>query len=211
MICQYYEKIKEAYQSSNIQREKDKAKNASDMLKKLKNKKLFLQNAGTVDIYKVLSQLVCEMQIVNLLPHERYDKFLKQMDRLQNMISTVDENSSCAELCLWKMLHSDSNCILGGDLGSIKLTLSEPEVLVFTRSVITQTQANQEKSMEEKTYLELKHFVEDLKKELTDMFREKNKEIIEVTRNLTDWKLLALQVKARGSPLLYLLLKIIFF
>ena len=37
------------------------------------------------------------------------------------------------------------------------------------------------------TILKLKHFVEDLKKELTDVFREKDKEIIEITRNLTDW------------------------
>ena len=69
------------------------------------------------------------------------------------------------------MFHSVSNCIHGEDLGSIKLTLSEPETLVFTRSVITQAQANQEKSMEEKTYLEFQYFVVDLKKELTDVLR----------------------------------------
>ena len=132
---------------------KDKAKNASDMLKKLENRKYFLQNAGTVDIHKVLSQLVCEMQIVDLLPHERYDKFLKQMDRLQNMSSIVDDQTSFAESCLWKMFHSDSNCILDGDLGSIKLTASEPKALIFTRSVITQVQANQGKSIEEEKHI----------------------------------------------------------
>ena len=34
---------------------------------------------------------------------------------------------------------------------------------------------------------------------------KKNKEMIEITRNLTDWKTLALKVKARGSPLFYAL------
>ena len=29
--------------------------------------------------------------------------------------------------------------------------------------------------------------------------------MIEITRNLTDWKTLALKVKARGSPLVYAL------
>ena len=46
-----------------------------------------------------------------------------------------------------------------------------------------------------------KHLVKDLKKELTEVLRGKDKELIEIIRNRTDWKTLALKVKAMGSPL----------
>ena len=46
-----------------------------------------------------------------------------------------------------------------------------------------------------------KHLVEDLKIELTEVFRGKYKELIKGIRNLTDGKTLALKVNARGSPL----------
>ena len=46
---------------------------------------------------------------------------------------------------------------------------------------------------------------------MTEVLRGKDKELIEIIRNLTDWKTLALKVKARGSPLHWgSLLKIIF-
>ena len=205
VFIKHYEQIKETYKNSNVQREKDKAKHASDILKKISNKKFFYQVAGGVDIYKILSQLACELQIVNLLPHERYDRFERQLEKLREMISCIDDHSSCGDPCLWKKLHSDTNCISTGDLGSVILNSDEPEALVFTRSVYTQAQENQTSSTKEKTYNEIKHFAEDLLKEMSTVFRNKDKEMVELTRNLTDWKSLSINVKTKGAPVVFAL------
>lgn len=111
--------------------------------------------AWGVDIYKILSHLACELQIVNLLPHERYDRFERQLEKLREMISCIDDHSSCGDPCLWTKLHSGTNCISTIDLGSVILNSDEPESLVFTRSVFTQAQENQTSSTKEKTYNEI--------------------------------------------------------
>ena len=40
---------------------------------------------------------------------------------------------------------------------------------------------------------------------MATLFRKKDKDMVELTRNLTDWKSLSLKVKARGAPLVYAL------
>lgn len=41
VFIKHYEQMKETYKNSNVQREKDKAKHASDILKKISNTKVF--------------------------------------------------------------------------------------------------------------------------------------------------------------------------
>jgi hypothetical protein len=202
----HYEQIEETC-DSNTQRDKDKRSHATSMLKKLKNKKFFLQLAGTCDIYSVMSQMSCELQTVNLLPFERYDRFLVQLNKLEKMVSTLDDHSSCGESCLWDKLHLDRRHILEGDLDTIQLESDEPQANHQTRSVHNLAQSNQNKTVEQKTNEELKHFIEDLIKEMKEVFRKEDKEAVELTRILTDWKTLAVKVKARGSPLIYALEK----
>ena len=96
------------------------------------------------------------MQIVNLLPHERYDKFVKQLEKLDSLISSIDDHSSCDNPCLWRTLHSDIDCILEGNVKNVVLTSADPEALQYTRSVLTQAQANQKTSVEARTKTDLK-------------------------------------------------------
>ena len=67
--------IKEENVDSNLQDDRDKANHASDMLKKINNKKFIISLAGLCDIYSQFSQMVCELQKVNLLPFERYASY----------------------------------------------------------------------------------------------------------------------------------------
>ena len=48
---------------------------ASDLLNKINNKNFALTLSGICDIYEAFSHGINVLQIVNLLPHERVDKF----------------------------------------------------------------------------------------------------------------------------------------
>ena len=74
-IIESYKNTRDEYVASNLQKERDKAKHASDMLKNLNNKKNILSHAGLCDIYHQFSCMVCELQEVNLLPYQRYEKY----------------------------------------------------------------------------------------------------------------------------------------
>ena len=75
VLIETYKKTRDENVGSNLQEERDKAKHAADMLKVLNNKKSMLQLAGTCDIYSQFSAMVCNLQKVNVLPHERYSQY----------------------------------------------------------------------------------------------------------------------------------------
>ena len=105
---------------SNLQENKDKAKHAADMLKKLNNKKNILSLAGICDIYSQFSQMVCELQIVNVLPFERYAQYQRQFNKMRKMLETINDHSKCdVKECLWGKYHNDKTNILNGKFGSV--------------------------------------------------------------------------------------------
>ena len=91
-LIENYKNIKEENVDSNLQDDRDKAKHASDMLKKINNKKFIISLAGLCDIYSQFSQMVCELQKVNLLPFVRYASYHRCFNKIRRMIETVDDH-----------------------------------------------------------------------------------------------------------------------
>ena len=78
---------------SNLQEDRDKAKHASDMLKKINNKKNILLHAGLCDVYSQFSQMVCELQKVNVLPFERYVQYQRTFNKIRRMTESISDHS----------------------------------------------------------------------------------------------------------------------
>ena len=75
IIIRHYEIIKRNNSDSRYKEQRDKGEHAQLMLNKIKNKEFILKLAGLVDIYNIFSELVSELQIVNVLPFERLYNF----------------------------------------------------------------------------------------------------------------------------------------
>ena len=93
VIIERYKEIKNENVTSNVQKKRDKGIHASNMLKKIDNKKFILSLTGLVDIYSHFSIIVSDLQEVNKLPFERFDKFDNLCSDLRKKIVTVDDHS----------------------------------------------------------------------------------------------------------------------
>ena len=115
IIIQHYEMQKN--QTHNLE-QRNKAEHAQIMLNKIKNKTFILKLAGLVDIYNAFSVLVSELQIVNILPYERLDKFSICIENMKKMTHAIEDHNVCAKInknnCLWPVLHSDKSDIIKG-------------------------------------------------------------------------------------------------
>ena len=73
------------------------------------NKKTCLNLSGLCDIYSVFGHGVNILQTVNMLPHEKYKKFMMCINVLTNMRETISDHNSekCLQKCLWPTYHKD--------------------------------------------------------------------------------------------------------
>ena len=206
-IIERYRDIKNENKNSNLQKKRDKASHANDMLKKIDNKKFLLSQAGLCDIYSVFSVVVCDLQKVNQLPFERYDEFQKKLQTFQKMTETVSDHSKCDETnCTWPKLHYHKSDITSGKFcNHIIITSNEPETTIFTRSVAKQLSQQSSVSYESIVYEHLTTYITTLYQELSTVFDTKDRECIEISRCVTDWGALAIKLQTRSVPLIYTL------
>ena len=94
--------------------DKVKAKDISRIQNEVFNLKFMVQLSGSCDVYNRFGMIVNLLQIVNMLPHTKYDKFVEIASDLKTMASSVNpENCHCNHqhpdkgLCLWPLLHKD--------------------------------------------------------------------------------------------------------
>ena len=208
VLIETYKKTRDENVGSNLQEERDKAKHAADMLKVLNNKKSMLQLAGTCDIYSQFSAMVCNLQKVNVLPHERYSQYQDRFNKMRHMMDSISDHSECAsQECHWPKYHTDRENILKGKFGKLSVLSDEGEpadkVLRSYFKRPNQAKDPFDKSAENN----LKTVLKDLLDELKDVFREVDIKVIETTRPLTDWSGLALKLKTRSQPIVYALEK----
>ena len=89
---------------------KDEAK---ELLGKVLNARSLLTLSGCADIYSQYGVIVNVVQQVSLLPHQRYDEFLKEVEILRLMSESLEGHAKCNELCklpierkcLWPLYH----------------------------------------------------------------------------------------------------------
>ena len=167
-----------------------------------------LQLAGTCDIYSQFSAMVCNLQKVNVLPHERYSQYQDRFNKMRHMMDSISDHSECAsQECHWPKYHTDRENILKGKFGKLSVLSDEGEpadkVLRSYFKRPNQAKDPFDKSAENN----LKTVLKDLLDELKDVFREVDIKVIETTRPLTDWSGLALKLKTRLQPIIYALEK----
>ena len=208
-LIENYKKVVDENLDSNLQEERDKAKHAADMLKKLNNKKAILKLAATCDIYAQFSQMVCELQKVNLLPIQRYSEYQRIFNKMRRMRDSLNDHSTCEpNNCHWTKLHKDMKDILDGKFGSIKVASNEGEPGGrILRSFLKRNSTVVEVPLMKKVEKEVQDFIDDLLDELKDVFRAEDIQMIENTRPLTDWTNHALKIRERSVPVVHALEK----
>ena len=213
VIIERYKQVKNKNLVSNEQKKRDKGIHASNMLKKIDNKKFILSLTGLVDIYSHFSVIVSELQCVNKLPFERFDKHQELCNDLKKKAITVDDHSLCdSKRCSWPQLHKGRNDILNGRFpvrensqNQMKISSDEGISIYFTRSVKRMLDNNSPLSFEKRAYNYLKKFVTSLYQHLSGVFTVEDKATIENSRKVTDWISLAIKLKDRSVPVFHTL------
>ena len=95
-----------------------------------------------MDIYSNFSVIVSELQCVNRLPFERYDKHIQLCEDMKKMILTLCDHSHCDnDCCFWPKLHKRINDIVKGKFPGNQsnqtsvISSDEGTLIYFTRSV----------------------------------------------------------------------------
>ena len=114
--------------------EKEKAKNADELQGRILNLTFALSLSFLIDIYNIYSQISKLLQIVNILPFERFDKFEALLRTYVMMLDTVDHTKcSCfpclsETFCLWPSYHTAIREVLSkGEFRKIPMGQLLPE------------------------------------------------------------------------------------
>ena len=91
---------------------REKAKQAEQYQVKIQSKSFCLLLSGLADIYEQYGVLVSEVQKVNQLPFQRFDKFTGHMEKMVKCLS--DHNNCGKDKCFWPHYHKNKPGILNG-------------------------------------------------------------------------------------------------
>lgn len=113
------DKVALSYQSPSDGKLREKANEAKQLLGKLLNVRFLLTLAGCADVYGQYGKIVNVAQIVNLLPHERLELFLKEVNVLDKMKKCLSNHKKCSNYmdekakirCLFPLLHADRDSL----------------------------------------------------------------------------------------------------
>lgn len=189
-------------------KQREKAANAAEIKNKLMNKKFVLQLSGVVDIYTVFGHGVNVLQTLNMLPHDKYDRFNQVcVNKLKSMLNTISSHKKCPKndkgntICDWPCFHSDSE--------SLTKTLEYRGIIIiddFQKLVNTRENARNNLQDELKGVLPLvisqltgmaKHLHTSLS---TQIFKADDLVHLKNIRTVLNVGPLAQRVKARGVP-----------
>eukprot|EP00112_Aurelia_sp_Birch-Aquarium-sp1_P017083 Seg3933.2 transcript_id=Seg3933.2/GoldUCD/mRNA.D3Y31 product="hypothetical protein" protein_id=Seg3933.2/GoldUCD/D3Y31 len=95
-------------------RDRQKANDAAGIMNQLANRKMVVRLSGMCDIYETFENGVDVLQIVNMLPHDKYDNFFEKcVNKLEKMAAIAQIHELCLTLdkhskkCLWPAYHAD--------------------------------------------------------------------------------------------------------
>eukprot|EP00112_Aurelia_sp_Birch-Aquarium-sp1_P022977 Seg6674.3 transcript_id=Seg6674.3/GoldUCD/mRNA.D3Y31 product="hypothetical protein" protein_id=Seg6674.3/GoldUCD/D3Y31 len=87
--------------SQGSARDRQKAEEARILKNQLFNKQFVTRLSGICDIYSVFGHGVNVLQIVDILPHERFDRFeevcIQKLDKMANAVPSMPTRSSCSK------------------------------------------------------------------------------------------------------------------
>ena len=188
--------------------EKEKARDADDMLNQIGNIRFCLSLSGITDLYDRFGCLVNICQTVNILPHERYDKLLKVVQGFDEMARAID-HSSCndsaqespslldeeemaeKQLCSWQNYHKDlkkvqdSGKYMGVVIDQEQYTSQFPSE---SNDVIVEVKRNL-LSLASRLFKDLRNSI----------YKRETITVVENIRIICDLKSLAVQIHVRGA------------
>ncbi|CAL4121155.1 unnamed protein product, partial [Meganyctiphanes norvegica] len=81
---------------------REKGDKARELKGKILNVHFLLNLSGLADAYGQFGAVVNVAQMVHLLPHERYELFMKAVERLADMINCLSDHSKCPSFAVNK-------------------------------------------------------------------------------------------------------------
>ena len=115
--------------------------------------------------------LVNVIQKVNVLPHERYDNFIKVLDKMVEMNHHL-RDECIDEKCLWPRFHADKNeLVRNGTYQNVRIEKDSSSSMYQTRFAVAQSTAGVQKDpieqCQDNVAIILTH-MEDLRNEVFD-------------------------------------------
>ena len=189
---------------------------AKAILRRIKSNSFVLGLSGTSDIYEHFGHIANLCQKGDILPHERYDSVMSGVDHFADMLSTVlhdkcldtimelkssgkmEETSSVK--CLWPRYHGCLEELKSNDNSKGVVIKAEHETKAFnTRLAKKNNDVALVTKADEIVKTNLVCLIQRLETDLRkDTFEKETVEVIELIRNVTDLKSLAVEVRDNG-------------
>ena len=185
----------------------EKLADARRLIKAIFNKDFALKLSGISDLYEVFGQLANEVQTVDLLPYERYDKCHYQIKKFQvmgdNMLHSQCEQNLTEEKnkCAWPLLHKDLKTLeLYGTYMGGEIERDYPDRLRNTRFSFQVQNRERAETVSERVTEKMEALAKQMHRDLKDgVFTEEVSEAIELIRELSDLRELAAKVREHGA------------
>ena len=163
--------------------------------------------SGIPDLYEVFGQLANEVQTVDLLPFERYDRCHQVIKKFQvmgdNMLHSQCEQNLTEEKnkCAWPLLHKDLKTLeLYGTYMGGEIERDYPDRLRNTRFSFQVQNRERAETVSERVTEKMEALAKQLNRDLKDgIFTEEVSEAIELIRELSDLRELATKVREHGA------------
>ena len=85
--------------------ESDKSATARRTKNKLISQQFVIRLCGICDVYNLFIATINLLQKVNILPHDKYEKFWNLVAKLDEMCLTISDHSKCQkDKCQWSTL-----------------------------------------------------------------------------------------------------------
>ena len=184
-----------------------RAADARGILRKICSKRFVLKLSSTSDVYEQFGFITNLCQIVDLLPHERYDNVMKAVGQFDKMLECMN-HTECVKLqeadkkqkCLWPRYHACLEELKSSKFRRVEIKNDFEAKGFFTKLARRERDLNLLTNPAEITKVNLEIFVKRLSKDIrSEVFEEKTVEMIENTRNVADVKKFALLVKKQGA------------
>ena len=185
--------------------ERKKATNASDLSNTILNKRFTTILSGLCDIYEVFGHCVNILQTVDMLPHDKFDRFHSVVIfKFNSMAACVDHPtciSSHGSKCQWPILLFDLEEIKTlGSYRSIPIALSYGEEIhtpMGERRAVRNVQDERQGIVIVKAQQDLQKLVQRMYEDFNNhVYDESDKSMLKTLRPIIDLRSLALKVAA---------------
>ena len=180
-------------------RSREKAVKARELKGKILNVDFLLVLSGLADVYSQFGVVVNISQLVHLLPHERYERFMKAVDHFQSMGQSLCDHRKCELLapegadqkCLWPIYHKSKETLQErNEIGNIPIFMQYGVQSAGLQSETRRQSANarsNNRDAEENADKKIQSLVEEIHQGLKfEVYDQETISVIEATKTVLD-------------------------